>query len=365
MAKSESIEMLDGTVLIRELIIDDLNTHRIIKDIPKNDREKFVKQAIIIGSIGLRNISLVENVDYIEKEFSQLLNQFESHSEDFKNMVEELFDIDNTKSSFGKFRLMFERYFDVNKGVISDLLNPYEENSPIKKLKDELFQKIAELRDEVIKETVRDDVASKTTLKGIKFEHIVLDQVEEICKPYEDVVTFVGDNIGKRNKIGDINIDINGNEEKRITIECKNSPAYSNKKTTDEINNAINNRDAQFGIFLFKDISQIPSALKPIKITNSYIVTSFDKYGLYFAVRVARLFVEKSTDTESGTLDLKTIEKVIETIRIKIQSFNNIQIKLTQIDNASKYIRENMEQLKKDIEEGLQNIELAFRNHIS
>ena len=36
--------------------------------------------------------------------------------------------------------------------------------------------------------------------------------------------------------------------------------------------------------------------------------------------------------------------------------FKNIQTKLTQIDNASDYIGENIERLKKDIESGLGSI---------
>ena len=38
---------------------------------------------------------------------------------------------------------------------------------------------------------------------------------------------------------------------------------------------------------------------------------------------------------------------------IKLSDFKNIHTKLTQIDNASEYIRKNIDRLKKDIEEGL------------
>jgi len=354
--KSKSVELKNKGVIINNLTIDDINTYKILKDIKEDKREDFVKKAIVIGTIGLRNLYLTENVDYIEKEFKELMKNLESQSDDIKDMIEETLDIESNSSSLGKMRVLFEDYFDKRKGKISDLLSPFEDDSPIKKLKDEIFKKIQDLRDELLKEEVKEEMMNKTTLKGGKFEDVVLENVEKFCSPYEDKVVFVGEKLGKTNKIGDINIDIDGDDKKRITIECKDSCAYSHKKTVDEINDAIKNRSAKFGIFLFKSQSQIPSALQPIKITNNYIVTSFDDYGLYFAFRVARLFVERSTETKQKTIPIEKIQKEIEELKRKLLAFNNIQTKLTQIDNASSYIRENIDRIKKDIDEGLASI---------
>ena len=99
-----------------------------------------------------------------------------------------------------------------------------------------------------------------------------------------------------------------------------------------------------------------------MKITNNYIVTSFDNYGLYFALRVARLFVEKSSEKNQKTIPVGEIQKVIEGLQIKILDFKNIQTKLTQIDNASSYIRENTDRMKKDIEEGLLSVKRLLNN---
>ena len=376
--KDQKIELKDDSVIINNLIVDDLNTYKILNDIPEDKREDFVKKAIVIGAIGLRNLYLTENVDYIEKESKELLKGLESQSKDIKNnlekefrellknsenqskdikyMIEKTLDIESNSSSLGKMRVLFEDYFDKRKGKISDLLSPFEENSLIKKLKDEIFGKIQELRDELIKEKSKDEIIEKTALKGGKFEEVVLESIEDFCSEYEDKITFVGEDVGKRNKIGDVTVDIDGNENKRVVIECKDSMAYSHKKTLDEINDAIENRNAKFGIFLFKSQSQIPSALAPMKITNNYIVTSFENYGLYFAYRVARLFVERSTEAKQKTIPIDKIQKEMEGLNSKLLAFSNIQTKLTQIDNASSYIRENIDRLKKDIEGGLCSI---------
>lgn len=354
--QGKKVKVEDNSILINNLIIDDVGTYKILKDIKEDKREDFIKKAIIIGSIGLRNLYLTDNVDYVEKEFKELLKSSENQSKDIKDMIEKTLDIDNSSSSLGKMRVLFEDYFDKRKGKISDLLSPFEDDSPIKKLKEEIFKKIQDLRDELIKEKAKEEIIEKTTLKGGKFEEYVLESVEDYCSEYEDKVALVGEILGRKNKIGDVIIDIDGNENKRIIIECKDSPSYSYKKTIDEINDAIENRTANFGIFLFKSQSQIPSALKPMKITKNYIVTSFDDNGLYFAVRVARLFVEKNTENRQNEIPIAEIQKEVIALNNKLSDFKNIHSKLTQIDNASDYIRKNIERLKNDIEAGLSSI---------
>lgn len=354
--QNKKVKLENDSVIINNITIDDLNTYKILKDIKEDKREDFIKKAIVIGSIGLRNLHLTENVDYVEKEFKELMKNLENQSKGIKDTIEKTLDIESNSSSLGKMRILFEDYFDKRKGKIGDLLSPFEDDSPIKKLKDEIFKKIQDLRDELMKEKTVGEMTEKTTLKGGKFEEVVLESIEDFCSEYEDKVIFVGENLGKTNKIGDIAVDIDGDENKRVIIECKDSSSYSHKKTIDEINDAIKNRNAKFGIFLFKSQSQIPSALEPMKITNDYIITSFDNYGLYFAFRVARLFVERGTKDKQKTIPIDEIQKEVEGLKIKLLDFKNIHTKLTQIDNASDYIKENIERIKKDIENGLSSI---------
>ena len=45
-----------------------------------------------------------------------------------------------------------------------------------------------------------------------------------------------------------------------------------------------------------------------------------------------------------------------------MDDFKSIHMKLTQIDNASDYIRKNIDRLKKDIEEGLGSVKELLTN---
>src|SRR3989344_2438961 len=231
----KKIELKDESIILNKVVIDDLNTYKILNDIKEDKREDFIKKAIVIGAIGLRNLYLTENVDYIEKEFKELMKNSESQSKDIKNMIEKTFDVDSNSSSLGKMRVLFEDYFDKRKGKISDLLSPFEDDSPIKKLKEEIFKKIQDLRDELIKDKAKSEVIEKTALKGGLFEDVALEAIEDFCSEYEDKIAPVGEVLGRKNKIGDITIDVNGDENKRIIVECKDSSAYSYKKTIDEM----------------------------------------------------------------------------------------------------------------------------------
>ena len=80
----ENVKVENDYVFINNIVIDDANTYKILKDIKENKREDFIKKAIVIGTIGLRNIYLTENVDYIEKEFKELSKGLENQSKDIK-----------------------------------------------------------------------------------------------------------------------------------------------------------------------------------------------------------------------------------------------------------------------------------------
>ena len=354
MAKKPSIELKDGRVIIRNLEIEDPEVYKIISEVKEN-REVFVRRSLKVGAIGLRNASTIDDVDYVEKEFNQLLTKLQQHHQDTQELVENLFDIDDAESQLGKLRLLLEEYFN-EKGKVTELLSPYEEGSPIKKMMDEIFKKFDELKTVITQKRTEEEVIQTTARKGVVFEELVSESLGKHCNPFGDTFEDVSNVTGTIGKTGDFVIDIDDVERYRIVLECKDSDAYSNKKTTDEIEKAIKNRDAQFGIFLFKNENQIPSALRPVKITSRFIVTSYDNHGLYYAYRIARILAQKSSGYEESSVDLSRVATEVESMTVRIQSFNNIQRKIKEIQTASKYVGEESEKIKIAIKESLERI---------
>ena len=71
------------------------------------------------------------------------------------------------------------------------------------------------------------------------------------------------------------------------------------------------NRNAKFGIFLFRYEKQMPPQFRPIKVTNKYVVTSHEDYGLEYVYRLARSMVTIGTGSENK-VDTEEIKNQIE-----------------------------------------------------
>ena len=343
-------------IVIRDLEIEDIPTFNFLQGIQEEKRAEFVRKAFIVGCTALRNISIVENVDYVQKEFAGLVREIGTQGNQISEKIDDIFDINDPESPLGRMRILFELYFDIDKGQIGKFLDPFEQDSPIRKLKDEILSNIQKLRDELQEKKIKELISATTPLKGGIFEDNVIELAQAICCHYEDKVQCVKDNIGKFGKKGDIVIDIDSDTKKRIVIECKDSSSYSANKATEEILEAIENRDALFGIFLLKEDAQVPGPLRPMKITDEYIVTSNEGNGLYFSLRVARILVEKKLVKPEVEIPVEKIQEEMEKLRDQAMIFTSLYQKLTLIDNASKYIRSNLETCQKKYDKGLEKI---------
>ena len=68
------------------------------------------------------------------------------------------------------------------------------------------------------------------------------------------------------------------------------------------------------------------------------------------------MFVERGSEVKQKEIPIEEIQKEVEKVMERLLDFKNVYAKLTQIDNASEYIRKNVDRLKKDIEEGLDSV---------
>lgn len=128
---------------------------------------------------------------------------------------------------------------------------------------------------------MRREVMKKATIKGTIFEEIIIDALNSYIKEkgFKDEVVPTGETTGaiKEDKTGDIVVLIDGDENKRLTIECKFDKSvsleHSNVFTKNKIDSALSqlieaqaNRDAPTAIIVF-DISNINSTV--LKFTDS------------------------------------------------------------------------------------------------
>ncbi len=390
-------------IFIQNLRISNPEIYNFLKD--KKNLEDWVRKSLIIGCIGLRQMVLTENVDFVEKEFNRFIVKakevFEKQTCSLNDKIETTFSLSNTQSPLFQMKELIDEYFNKDKGQIKriidetfnidnkrsalallieelkknsemdekklyELLDSNKTDSPARHLKEQILEKLNDIRDKEIKD-IRDEVLKesaikiekqKGTAKGFDFEEEVYSNLQTLASYYENTIELIGEKSGIGGKKGDVLIELEN--KSKIIIECKDSSNYSTKKAIDEINEAMQNRNAVFGIFLFAKKDLMPRELCPIKITDKYLITYYDEDNLYFAYRIARLFaLRKSIDSEDK-VNFEKISSELSTIEDNFKNIDSMQIKATTIINSGEYIKKNLNLLRNNMDESVNKIKIEI-----
>jgi len=424
-----TINKNDKEIIIQDLIIKNSEVFDFLKD--KKNLEDWVTKALIIGCVGLKQMVLGENIDFVEKEFNKFLNKakevFEKQAEGINEKIDDTFSFENTESPLYQMKEIIEDYFDIKKGkfreiiddyfnkdkgqvrkiiddtfdldnkksalsrlieevkensemeeeTIHELLDPNKTNSPAWHIKEQILEKlndikekemkelsekitelkeneIKEIRDEVLKKSAIETERQKGTAKGIDFQDEVYEIIETLARPYEDKITPIGEKRGREGKKGDILIELRN--KKNIIVECKDSFSYSCKKIMEEIHEAMENRKSSFGIFIFAKKEEMPKEFCPIKITEDYIITCYEKENIYLSYRLARILVLKEHEGVEEKIDFEKISNELNNIEEIIKNIDNMQAKVTNILNSGDYLRTNLKKLQNGIETSIEKI---------
>ena len=142
--KQNKIELNKKTkeIKIKDFTITNPEVYDFLSD--KKDKELWLEKAIIIGSAGLKQIVLTDNVDFIEKKFNEFLQKakesFFDQSEEINKKIEDTFSIDKKSSAIAQFTSKLDNTFDLKK-----------EDSPLAQFK-ELIEKYFDSKKGVFKE---------------------------------------------------------------------------------------------------------------------------------------------------------------------------------------------------------------------
>jgi hypothetical protein len=406
-----TLDELKHEIIIQNLIVTNPEIYDFLSD--KKDPEAWIQKGLIIGCIGLKQMVIVENVDYIEREFQKFTAQtnkifekfdikntdsplyqireilmkyfdndkgdlkilldsyFNKDQGEIKKIIDQNFDINNKTSAFSVLLKEIRENSDLEEDTIKELLDPNKADSPIKRLKEELFKQVKDvqetdlkeialrikelkdnelkdIRDKLIGEEARDEEYSRGTKKGTDFEEEVYLQMEQLARPFNDNISHEGTKRGKTGKAGDIIIDINGDHKKRLVIECKNKEMKV-KEVRNEIIDVINNRNAKFVIYLFSSEDLIPEEFSPFKIESNFIITSMEKHNLHISYRLARelLDITKNRGTE---IEHDKMVNLLNEIEIIIRDIHQMEIEAQKILTSGNYLKTNLEKLHANVE---------------
>jgi|Deesub1362B_J571_1020462.scaffolds.fasta_scaffold00130_36 hypothetical protein len=279
--------------------------------------------------------------------------------------LENLLDPDCDTSPIGKFNKKLDEYLGGG-GKLEELLNPAEGNSPLGKLKKEILEEIKEIRDLLQREEGKRDIIDATTLKGYEFE----DACEEIlsdCVEFGGSLERMTDQVGSipRSKKGDFVIELENG--KKVVFEVKDwQNGVSLSKIKDEVNEAIENRGADYGVFVSKYIEALPRSNGWFNEYGNILVCAlgsreadtFHPEILHLAYQWAKMRMKSE-----GEIDKEAIKKAINELEGLDDVLDDFSKIITQCRSARKAIdgiEEKAENLGKVVKDKLESLKHAL-----
>lgn len=374
-ASQISVDQSRGEVSIQELTIQDASLAEYLTEFDATAQADAVERALRVGATTLELSETTKEMEYVRREFSAMEQAVATLIEE----VEE--DIDATFGDGGDVAELLEQHFgedgefarrlDAELGEdgerFQNALDPDREGTPTNRLKEFLRQEVRdELRSEIraIHEKLeRDDaqaeVRRQTPLKGADFEADLETLLEELVHGSMDTVEYTGETEGELSgrDVGDFVITL-GDTNQRIVVEAKSEQNYSQPQIKSEIEEAIENRDADYGLFITECAAYVPDKIGYLQEFDGRILSvalcededdEIDPRLLKIGFNWARMRTVQAYINAGDTVDAEVIQAKVSEIRDSVDQFRNIRRKCTNIRSIVQDIEDDLDGIESDI----------------
>tara|TARA_Y100001936_G_scaffold59595_1_gene58780 strand:+ start:6251 stop:7387 length:1137 start_codon:yes stop_codon:yes gene_type:complete len=323
-----------------------------LKEQGKNLNDELDK-LLKLGAIAAKATTVGLSTDYVDKSVNDLKNNFE-------NLFGQTFDEGGTIP-----RLLAENFGEDGK-VITELLNPDKTGSPMHALKEHMDTEIQQLRTDLNVDAALTEQRKKDPKKGADFEKHCEDMLRNFAKSNGDIVEdkhgVPGDLAPSKKGDYVYNVSELG---KNIVLDMKDytTRLTLREKCLDVLDEAMPNRDAEYGILVSKRKSVLP---KEVGMFQEYdgnklivaLTASDDEDALTedeiltVAIKWARLRLR----SKSGTLDAGKIIEKMKNIEIQLKRFSTIKNKCKSISDTSDGVKSLVDEIGSEIKENLEEI---------
>jgi hypothetical protein len=409
MATAENIEFENGgdTIRISGLELHDDEVVEYFQDVPDEDREDMVGRAVEIGVTAMRLMDTSKEVEYVDRRIGELEDEIEDEIDEFKRELEQKLGedghvddvldehlgddgrmhsiLDDHVGDDGKIRAHLEEAFS-DDGLLKErldeelgedgekikaALDPDREGTPTYRLKRAFLDEIGELRDEIVEQETEEEMRSRTHFKGDDFETSVENILGELVYQTNNELEYTGDTGGELpgRDVGDFVLTL-GDTGQRIVIEAK-TERYSKPDIQDEMQDAIQNRNADYGIFVSDHLGNVPDT--KIGWFNEFnqefvsVVLSetneedLEPGFLRMAFDWARMRAVNANAEVGDAFDPNKLQDEIDEIEDAISRFRTIRGQCTEIEKSKNRIEEQLSDIENDVTQRLTTIEAELR----
>lgn len=401
----DSVDLIDGALLIHELLETDEEVIRVVAE--ADDPVDGARQCLRIGARAIRAVSATVDTNIVEKRFDAMSNHFDervedlvekisgtardlldeedgslaatlvAHREQLELLLGSTFDPDSKKSVLGIFESVLAESHEKQADAMRKLVAIDGDDSPLARLKVEMSRELRDqltgVREEVKtlseKIAVSDATAAVfelTTQKGFRYEDAVHVAVARIASAHGDLADKVGTELGSAGtQKGDEVVSLSREDtyglEGCFVLEAKNQNLNS-RTTNEELDAALENRDAIAAIAVFSSQGQAPTSV-PFHYTDNKAIVVFDPAdGDDSALRLAYMWGRWVVRRELSGSDAEglDLERVTALLGEAVRGLAH----LTQIKGFNTKARKNIDQAEEhaiamvtEVEDALTSLE--------
>jgi hypothetical protein len=408
---SESVRVIDDRLVIERLEVHDAGAARVVRERAQKERPpaETVARAIEIGARLIESEGTAANVDYVNAKFQeqmggladQLARILESGSEELAERISASFGPERSDSVQQQIREMMVKANEHQRLEMVRLFNAEEGANPLSDFKSavtakvveasqrserqaealrelhgreskELREQIAALMTEVARLTERSDGADRLaeaeeagTRKGRSFEELVHGELTAFAEGHDDAAHHVGDTSSEAGgKMGDTVVEVGaacGPAQATIVFEAKNRKLSKND-AWDELNGAMQERDASYAVLVVAGEDKIPSGLKELtEYQGNKMIAVLDREAPdSLALRLVYRYVRAkalAVNTSSFEVDAAGVRAATEEAQSRLKTVNRIRKSLTSITTSADKAREDVDQMVDDVERCLSRVE--------
>lgn len=315
-------------------------------DVPEELIEAKFEQAIRMGVVALRASNTGEQVDFVEKRFNSLVGDFEDHIQAYLG-------------AGGELPELIEEHFGEDGKLARELLDPSHPDSPVHRLQQNLQEDLQRLRTDLEVAEAEEELRQNMPQKGHEFEEFLDEHLGAVVSYTGDELRYTGDDTGYigESKKGDFVVTMNPSGAK-IAIEAKHS-SMSESKIVEYMDEVIENRAADYGLYIARSINQLPKKtgwFKEVREDILVIAISDGDEGrfahelLKTAYRWSSERVRAMSKEQTDDIDLASVRHQLEELERELQQFSELKRQTTKIENSANDLWDDIDKMQKEVE---------------
>lgn len=386
---SISLDESKGSLTIESLKIEDEELVDFLSKYDPADRPEIVSEALTIGMKTMQLMDTSQDIEYIERRLGGLEEELTAKVETFQEELDEKLGddgdlqeaFDNHVGEKGTLQKRIEAAFSDDGPLVERLneelgedgeriqaaLDPDTEGSPTYRLEQRLKDEIGSIREKIVEKETEADLRSRTYLKGGDFQDTVHQILDEIVRQTPNNVEFTGDTTGEMGRdVGDFVVTL-ADTGQNIVIEAK-TESYSTQSIKDEMQEALQNRDAAYGLFVTDTLENLPRTktgwFHEFPDQNTVVVAMSETADqdiepgyLRIAFHWARMRAVQAYAEVGSGFDPEKLRSELAEIEEDINRFKTVRGQCTEIRKSRERIEKTLDDIEQDIKNRLAAIE--------